>query len=178
MPSLPLPASLVLRAARPDDAEGIAALANLPVYRRGTLRLPFQSVAETRAFLEKRGSDNKLLVAELDGVIVGNAGLTPFAGARAHAGGIGMGVHDDWRGHGIGNALLAALIEVADNWLGLRRLELNVFDDNAAAIALYRKFGFEIEDKYRAYALRDGMLRDSLAMARLAPPPPLAHANK
>ena len=38
------------------------------------------------------------------------------------------------------------------------RIELTVYTDNAAAIALYRKFGFEIEGTHRAYALRDGRL--------------------
>jgi L-phenylalanine/L-methionine N-acetyltransferase len=72
-----------------------------------------------------------------------------------------------WRGHGIGTALLTALIELADNWLDLRRLELCVFEDNAAAIALYARFGFRQEGVMRAYAYRDGRYVNSLAMARL-----------
>ena len=52
------------------------------------------------------------------------------------------------------------------------RIELIVFTDNAAAIALYRKFGFELEGTHRAYALRDGRYVDALAMARLHPNPP------
>jgi putative acetyltransferase len=52
------------------------------------------------------------------------------------------------------------------------RLELNVYVDNEPAIALYRKFGFEIEGTNRAFALRDGVYVDSHAMARLHPNPP------
>ena len=44
--------------------------------------------------------------------------------------------------------------------------------DNDAAIALYRKFGFEIEGTHRAYALRDGAYVDVHAMSRLHPNPP------
>jgi putative acetyltransferase len=50
-------------------------------------------------------------------------------------------------------------------------IELHVYTDNAAAIALYRKFGFEHEGTHRAYALRDGRCRHA-AMARLHPDPP------
>ena len=52
------------------------------------------------------------------------------------------------------------------------RLELTVYVDNARAIALYRKFGFEVEGTHRAYALRDGAYVDALCMARLHPNPP------
>ena len=46
--------------------------------------------------------------------------------------------------------------------------------DDAAAIALYRKFGFEMEGRHRGYALRDGRYVDAFAMARLHPDPPAA----
>ena len=49
----------------------------------------------------------------------------------------------------------------------MRRIELHVHADNDRAIALYRKFGFELEGTHRAYAIRDGVYVDSLSMARL-----------
>jgi len=67
----------------------------------------------------------------------------------------------------VGTALLAAAIDIADNWMGYRRLELTVYTDNAAAIALYRKFGFEIEGTHRGYAFRNGAYVDAHTMARL-----------
>ncbi|MGE4051090.1 MAG: GNAT family N-acetyltransferase, partial [Piscinibacter sp.] len=70
-------------------------------------------------------------------------------------------------------ALMAAMCDYADRWAGALRLELTVFTDNAPAIALYRKFGFEIEGTHRAYALRDGRYDDVYAMARLHPNPPV-----
>ena len=65
-------------------------------------------------------------------------------------------MRDDWQRRGVGSALLHAAIDLADNWIGYTRLELTVFTDNAAAVALYRKFGFEIEGTLRGYAFRDG----------------------
>jgi putative acetyltransferase len=62
-----------------------------------------------------------------------------------------------------------AAIELADGWLNYQRLELTVFTDNLAAMALYRKFGFAIEGTCRAYAYRDGGYVDAYLMARLRP---------
>ena len=156
-----------IRAACPSDAEGIAAIANLPGFRAGTLRLPFQSVEETRQWLEKSPPNSTGLVAVLDGQIVGNAGLNRLAGRRIHSGSIGMGVHDDYTGCGIGSALLGALVDIADNWLAIKRLELTVYIDNAPAIGLYEKFGFETEGRLRAFGFRNGEYADAFTMARL-----------
>ncbi|NNM31356.1 MAG: GNAT family N-acetyltransferase, partial [Akkermansiaceae bacterium] len=71
------------------------------------------------------------------------------------------------QGQGAGNALMAAAIDLADNWLRIVRLELTVFTDNEPAIALYRKWGFEIEGTHRKYGLRAGELVDTHAMARV-----------
>jgi putative acetyltransferase len=69
----------------------------------------------------------------------------------------------------IGSAMMAALVDVSDNWLNLKRLKLAVYVDNEPAIRLYRKFGFEAEGTRRADAFRDGEYVDSLIMARLRP---------
>jgi len=82
-----------------------------------------------------------------------------------------MGVAGEWQGKGVGSKLLATALEIADNWMNLRRVELSVYADNEAAIALYRKFGFEDEGLFRDYAVRDGVLVDALSMARLRSTP-------
>jgi len=78
-----------------------------------------------------------------------------------------MMVRDDWHGKGVGTAMMRAVIDLADKWLNLARIELTVFTDNESAIALYRKFGFEIEGTHRKYAFRDGDFVDAYAMARI-----------
>jgi putative acetyltransferase len=67
----------------------------------------------------------------------------------------------------VGSALLEAVIELADKWLNLTRLEMEVYTDNEAAIALYKKFGFEIEGTLRKFAFRDGEYVDAYAMSRI-----------
>ncbi|SKA11248.1 GNAT family N-acetyltransferase [Consotaella salsifontis] len=164
---LSAPAGLVVRASRPSDAEALAEIKNLPAVRAGTLRPPFQSVESVRDWLEHLSPQSLHLVAELDDRVVGEASLRCQEGRRRHVADLGMDVHDDFAGKGIGTALLAALLDAADNWLDIRRIELTVFADNAPAIALYRKFGFETEGTLRSWAFRDGDYADVLAMARL-----------
>jgi len=67
----------------------------------------------------------------------------------------------------VGTALMLAAIELADKWLNLRRLELEVYTDNEAAIHIYKKFGFDIEGKQVDFAFRDGQYVDVFTMARL-----------
>ena len=53
--------------------------------------------------------------------------------------------------------------------LQVRRVEINVFVDNSAGIALYQKLGFVEEGRARDYAFRDGRFCDVLMMARVLP---------
>lgn len=161
------PEGLVIRAARGEDAEGITALASLPGFRHGTLRLPYSRVEQSRRWLEGHDEQSVNLMAVLEGQIVGNAGLNRHGGRRNHAAGIGIGVHDGFTGRGIGRALMGELLDVADNWLALRRIELNVYTDNAVAIRLYESLGFVKEGVFVDYAFRDGAYVDSMAMARV-----------
>jgi putative acetyltransferase len=109
------------------------------------------------------------LVACVEDEVVGSLGLetSPTRWRMRHVATIGMAVRDDWQGRGVGTALMEAALDLADNWLGLTRVELTVYTDNAAAIALYEKFGFGIEGTHRRYALRDGEYVDAYSMARV-----------
>lgn len=164
---------VIIRAASDDDWRDLAAIRALPKVVAGTLRLPFESPETSRKLLENRTERDLFVVAELDGRIVGSASLHRQTGRRAHVAQLGMMVHDDYQGRGIGRALLSALIEAADNWLGLTRIELTVYVDNLPAIRLYEALGFVREGVLRSYVLRDGAYVDAFAMARLHSPPQL-----
>ena len=163
----PAACGVTIRAMRASDIEAVTAFINLPGFRHGTLRLPFQTVEETRQRFESMPRGNVSVVAELDGKQVGDAHLMLYQGRRAHVASIGMGVHDDFTGRGIGSALMEAIVDTADNWLNIKRLELTVYTDNAAAIALYEKFGFEKEGLLKAFGFRAGEYVDAYAMARI-----------
>lgn len=163
--------SIAVRRAEARDADALQAIFAAPRAVAGTLQLPFSSAALWAKRITEAAPDDCLLVAEVEGEVVGNLGLHPASKSprRRHAATIGMAVRDDWQRRGVGTALLAAAIDLADNWIGYARLELTVYTDNAAAVALYRKFGFEGEGTARGYALRDGEYVDALMMARHAP---------
>jgi len=165
----PLSAGLTIRAREPSDWEEFGALMELPKVRWGTLRLPYTRRDQWRKMMENPPEERTGLVAVLDGHVVGSADVFQYKGRRRHVGDIGMSVHDDFQRRGIGSALMGALINVADDWLDLKRLELTVYADNAPAIRLYRKFGFEVEGTLRGYAFRAGQHVDSFFMARLRP---------
>jgi len=153
----------------------------------GTLQLPMPSIESWRERLASSNPEAFMIVAEVANPrsagafeIVGHLGLMPNGSTsprRRHAVALGMSVHDDWQGRGIGHALMLAALDRADRWMPVLRIELTVFVDNAPAIALYRRHGFVVEGTHRAYALRDGAFVDSYAMARLHPNPPVLPAG-
>jgi putative acetyltransferase len=160
-------AGLTIRACEPGDWPDMAVLMDLPRVRWGTMRLPFTSKDQWRRMMENAPDGMTSIVAVLDGRLVGNAGVRQLKGRRSHVGEVGMSVHDDFHGRGIGSAMMAALVDVSDKWLNLKRLELVVYVDNEAAVRLYRKFGFAVEGTRRACTFRDGEYVDTLIMARL-----------
>ncbi|WP_263262349.1 GNAT family N-acetyltransferase [Pseudomonas entomophila] len=149
--------------------EGITALYNEPAVCRQVLQMPCQPIEVWRQRLAAATDRNVKLVAVHGGEVIGNIGLEQYSRIRQrHVGTVGMGVASAWQGKGVGSMLIGAVLDVADNWMKLRRVELTVYADNEAAIALYRKFGFETEGRLRDYAVRDGVYVDALSMARLA----------
>ncbi|MET0271394.1 MAG: GNAT family N-acetyltransferase [Phenylobacterium sp.] len=161
------PPDILIRALEPGDMADLTEAWNQPRAYAGTLQLPYTSVDARQKRSAAIPANFTRLVAVIEGKVIGALGLERFENRRAHAGAIGMAVHDAYAGRGAGTALMATIIDLADNWLQLRRLELHVYADNVRAISLYERFGFEREGLLRAYAWRDGSYVDSLAMARL-----------
>ena len=150
-----------IRAARDED--------RLP------LALMFAAVAEERdgiateppVDVEARAASWTLdgtIVAVAGGEVIGSIHVAP---SRFGFGEIGMAVARDWRGAGVGSALMAAAIDWARE-RRLHKLSLGVFPHNAAAIALYRKYGF-VEEGHRVkhYRRQSGELWDSIEMGLL-----------
>jgi len=62
---------------------------------------------------------------------------------------------------------MEAILDLADNWLNLSRLELEVMVDSEAALNLYRHSGFEVEGRKRRAIFRAGQCVDTFVMGRL-----------
>lgn len=163
--------NIKIRLAEASDCDDVYDMFTSPVVSGGTLQLPYPS----REYWLKRITNTETgtyhLVAVIDGRVVGmlSIGTNPERPRRRHAGSIGISVREDLHGKGVGAALMRAGIDLADNWLNLTRLELEVYTDNQAAIRLYEKFGFTHEGTLRQHAFRDGQYVDSAMMARLRP---------
>jgi ribosomal protein S18 acetylase RimI-like enzyme len=114
-----------------------------------------------RAGRSVASTSDSLVVAEADSQIIGMLYLE----VSPHGfGEISMHVDRDWRGRGVGSALMQAAIGLADK-RSLHKLCLEVFAHNTAAIALYRKWGFVEEGRRaRQYRRTSGELWDSIVM--------------
>ena len=169
--------TLSIRRASPKDAAAIARLMADPAVYPDLLQMPYANEERWQAMLGESlapGKQDLLLVAEVNGELVGQAGLHPVGAAirRRHAMHMGISVVSTAQRQGIGTALMTALCDYADNWLACLRIELTVYTDNEIAQRLYRNFGFELEGTFRGYSLRDGAYADVHSMARLHPDPP------
>lgn len=167
------PPGIVVRRAERSDAAALQALMALPIAQSMTMQVPFPSVGEWQARLDDPPDGFRLLVAcdaDPGGQVVGNLGIeVATRPRRRHVASLGMAVHDDWAGRGIGTRLMEAAMDMVDNWLQVTRVELSVFTDNAPALALYHRFGFEVEGTQRMAVFRDGEYLDIHMMARLHP---------
>ncbi|MBI3513832.1 MAG: GNAT family N-acetyltransferase [Proteobacteria bacterium] len=99
--------------------------------------------------------------------VVGWCDITPQQHpVHRHAGVLGMGLHPDIRGQGVGKRLLSATLDDARR-LGLERIELSVYQSNQRARRLYESVGFVVEGVRRRHRKLDGVYEDSTLMALL-----------
>jgi L-phenylalanine/L-methionine N-acetyltransferase len=158
-----------VRLAEPGDIAELHRLYHQPHIVHNTGAPVHARLAQTAAWAEDAAAHGYLLVAALGDRLAGALALKTFDDPlRRHVAEIErVGVDQAWQGRGIGTLLIAAALDLADNWLSVLRVELIVRADNEAAVTLYRKFGFGEEGLLRAYAYRGGAYADCLAMARL-----------
>lgn len=159
---------ITIRPAQISDAAALCEIYSQPKAQRETLQLPLPSLTTWTKRLENIPQGVYSFVAEVDGKVVGNIGFEHSQRPRTmHCGSFGLGVHDDYHGLGIGSKLIETVLDLADNWLQIKRVQIEVNSDNEVAIACYKKFGFEIEGQAKWGSFRDGELIDTYYMARI-----------
>jgi putative acetyltransferase len=128
-----------IRRAVPKDAAAFARLMSDPEVYGALLQMPFPSEERWSAMLSEGvtpGKPDLSLVAELDGEVVASAGLhaVGIALRRRHAMMMGISVAKAAQGQGVGTALMTALCDYADRWLGTLRIELTGLTEVADAV--------------------------------------------
>lgn len=133
-----------------------------------TSQLPYLNTEDINSIFSN--PKDYTLVAEINGITAGHVTLFLNQKIREkHSAALAIAIHPDHQGQGIGKRLMQEATTQADDWLNLIRLELEVHADNAAAIALYQKIGFEIEGEKRISTFKAGKYINTLMMSRIHP---------
>lgn len=162
-----------IRPINSGDGKGLNELRRMPGVFETILGIPSERIKNNEDFILNMDSNQHQFIAILklqnkEEVVIGTVGLSVNGNHRTrHSGSIGIMIHKDYQNKGVGTALMDAIIDVADNWLMLVRLELTVFEDNVKAIQLYEKYGFEKEGMKRLAAIRNGQYENEYLMARI-----------
>jgi RimJ/RimL family protein N-acetyltransferase len=169
--SVPMPDSLTIRPAQASDAEALTAyIAAIVAERLPVLfaRDNPPTVEQVAAMIARHAEDERsclLLACDGDAVV----GMLDFSSharpQQRHVGSFGMSVARSARGRGTGSRLVRALIAFAAAH-GYRRIELEVFATNTAAIALYEREGFAHEGRRRGAVMVGEEAVDMLMMGR------------
>lgn len=166
--------NLNIRPVKIEDAPNINEIRRMDGVRENITGLITERITRTEGFINGLNENEHVLVAEVEESgtkkVVGIISLHVNKNPRArHAASIGVMVHRDYQGMGIGRALFNKILDLADNWLMLVRIELGVFKDNERAIKLYKSLGFEIEGLKKYAIIKNGKYEDEYIMARYHP---------
>ncbi|MEA4961027.1 GNAT family N-acetyltransferase [Lutispora sp.] len=161
----------IIRPVRIDDASAINEIRRMDGVRENTLGIISDRITKTEDFIRGLSDNDHLLVAEFEEEgarkVVGLIGMNVSRNPRLrHSASIGLMVHPDYQARGIGTALFEKIIDLADNWLMLTRLELAVFVENQRAVKLYESLGFQIEGIKKYASIKNGKYVDEYMMAR------------
>jgi RimJ/RimL family protein N-acetyltransferase len=153
----------------PAHMDGFHRLVDLVARERRYLAMleapPLELMRAFNSDIIKKGHPR--FVALSAGEVVGWCDVLPKPWPiQAHVGVLGMGLLPPFRGQGIGGRLIATALDAARRF-GLSRVELTVREDNANAIALYKKIGFVAEGVQRHAFRVDGEYKNLVMMALL-----------
>jgi phosphinothricin acetyltransferase len=158
-----------IRLAQRDDSEAIRQIYNLEV---STSTVTFDLVPRTTAdqlqWLEARSGAHAVIVAEVDGEVVGFASLSPFRDRPAYNSTVENSVYvrSDQRGTGVGSALLGELMTLAAQH-GFHTVIARIVGGHDASIGLHRRHGFEVVGTEREVGRKFGKWLDVVVMQRL-----------
>lgn len=159
-----------VRLAQLSDAAEIADIYNHEVVSGvATFDLVPKSLEEQREWLRDRSGALPCVVAlNEDDAVVGWACLSKYRDRPAYGTSVedSIYVHQDHRGIGIGNLLLAELTRLADEY-GFHSTFARIAGDNPSSVALHQKHGFELVGVEKEVGRKFGRWLDVTIMQRL-----------
>jgi len=161
--------AVLLRLARPADAEAIRTIYNAEVTGSTvTFDLRPRSLEEQLAWLDARSGAFAVMVAEDEGEVVGFAALSPYRDRPAYSTTVEESIYirHDQRGKGLGKALLAEIVEVASRQ-GFHTIMARVVGHHQASIELHRSVGFGVVGVEREVGRKFGKWLDVVVMQRM-----------
>ena len=107
------------------------------------------------------------LVARANDQVLGWAALSPVSRRKVYSGVAEVSIYiaDDVRGQGVGNRLMAALVEESERQ-GFWTLQSSIFPENRASVSLHLKHGFREMGRRERIAKRDDIWRDTILFER------------
>ncbi len=160
------PPDVIIRPILLQDAEALWKIARQEGVIETTMALPSLRLEQRQKSISELSENDHYMVAERAGEVVGIAGLTVGSGRTRHSGSLFIYVARQQQGQGIGTRLMQSLLDLADNWLLLRRVELTVLTENEGARRLYERLGFGIEGCRKMSVIAQGEIKDEWLMAR------------
>ncbi|MBA2287593.1 MAG: GNAT family N-acetyltransferase [Ktedonobacteraceae bacterium] len=157
---------IIIRPVRLEDAEALWTIARQEGVIETTMALPRLRLEQRRQSLNTLSENDHYVVAEKASQVAGLAGLTVGSGRLRHSGYVFIHVAAQYQGQQIGTRLLQTLLDLADQWLLLRRVELTVLTENEGACRLYERLGFVIEGCRKMSGIAQGEIKDEWLMAR------------
>jgi L-amino acid N-acyltransferase YncA len=160
---------VTLRDAVPGDAEAIGAIYNHYVLSSTcTYQTEPDTGAQRAAWLADHGDRYPVVVAELEGEVVGWGCLSRYQSRAGYAPTVENSVYvrHDLHGRGIGGALLAELIRRGVS-LGYHSMLAGISADQAASVALHEKLGFHEVGRLREVGLKFGRRLDVVWLQRM-----------
>lgn len=157
---------ILIRPVLVEDAEALWKIGRQKGVIETTMALPSTRLEQRRKTLAELGPNEHYLVAEVAGQVVGIVGLEVGSGRLRHSGYLFIYVDRHQQGQGIGTRLLQAALDLADQWLLLRRVELTVLTENDGAKRLYERAGFVVEGCKKMSVISQGEMKDEWLMAR------------
>lgn len=150
-----------------NDARDIHEMQRQDSIIQQTMALSSGRLKDIEDYIEGLTKEDHVFVAECNGHVRGVASLEERSGKLRYSGNVSISINEEVQGRGIGKTLLERIVKLADEELGLIRLELDVCADNIRALALYEMFHFKQEGYLHKAHFSQGKFIDVIIMGRI-----------